>query len=90
MPKRADVAPDPEPDPRERLLKSDLPFEDLTRSILNKKPARLAGHGPTLFAGLSKHVGLKLVSRLEFGSGQWRCGMSREGGHRSALPRCVS
>src|SRR5512138_2507941 len=29
----------------------------------------LAGHGPTLFAGLSKHVELKLVSRLEFGSG---------------------
>jgi len=30
---------------------------------------RLAGHGPTLFAGLSQHVGLKLVSRLEFKSG---------------------
>jgi dihydrofolate reductase len=30
---------------------------------------RLAGHGPTLFAGLSKHVDLKLVSRMEFGSG---------------------
>jgi dihydrofolate reductase len=30
---------------------------------------RLAGHGPTLFAGLSKHVDLKLVSRSEFGSG---------------------
>ena len=30
---------------------------------------RLAGHGPTLFAGISKHVDLKLVSRLEFGSG---------------------
>jgi dihydrofolate reductase len=30
---------------------------------------RLAGHGPTLFAGLSKHVDLKLVSRLEFPSG---------------------
>src|SRR5438046_1027215 len=29
---------------------------------------RLAGHGPTLFAGLSKHVDLNLVSRLEFGS----------------------
>jgi dihydrofolate reductase len=29
---------------------------------------RLAGHGPTLFAGLSKHVDLRLVSRLEFGS----------------------
>jgi dihydrofolate reductase len=30
---------------------------------------RLAGHGPTLFAGLSKYVDLKLVSRMEFGSG---------------------
>ena len=30
---------------------------------------RLAGHGPTLFAGLSKYVDLKLVSRKEFGSG---------------------
>ena len=30
---------------------------------------RLAGHGPTLFAGLSKHIDLKLVSRLEFSSG---------------------
>jgi dihydrofolate reductase len=30
---------------------------------------RLAGHGPTLFAGLSKYVDLRLVSRLEFGSG---------------------
>ena len=29
----------------------------------------LAGHGPTLFAGLSKRVDLRLVSRLEFGSG---------------------
>ena len=30
---------------------------------------RLTGHGPTLFAGLSKRLDLKLVSRLEFGSG---------------------
>ena len=30
---------------------------------------RLVGHGPTLFAGLSKHVDLRLVSRLEFASG---------------------
>src|SRR5499433_2466386 len=29
----------------------------------------LAGHGPTLFAGLSKPIDLRLVSRLEFGSG---------------------
>lgn len=30
---------------------------------------RIAGRGPTLFAGLSKWVDLKLVSRLELGSG---------------------
>jgi dihydrofolate reductase len=30
---------------------------------------RLAGHGPTLFTGLSKYVDLKLVSRREFASG---------------------
>ncbi|MDQ3985912.1 MAG: dihydrofolate reductase family protein [Actinomycetota bacterium] len=30
---------------------------------------RLAGHGPTLFAGLSKRIDLNLVSQLEFGSG---------------------
>jgi dihydrofolate reductase len=30
---------------------------------------RLAGHGPTLFAGLSNYIDLRLVSRLEFGSG---------------------
>ncbi len=30
---------------------------------------RLAGHGPTVFAGLSKYVDLTLVGRREFGSG---------------------
>lgn len=30
---------------------------------------RIVGHGPTLFAGLSAIVDLKLVSRLEFASG---------------------
>jgi dihydrofolate reductase len=30
---------------------------------------KLTGHGPTLFAGLSKHVDLNLVGQLEFGSG---------------------
>jgi dihydrofolate reductase len=30
---------------------------------------RVAGHGPTLFAGLSKRIDLKFVSRLEFSSG---------------------
>jgi dihydrofolate reductase len=30
---------------------------------------RLAGHGPTPFAGLARHIELKLVGRREFGSG---------------------
>lgn len=30
---------------------------------------RVVGRGPTLFAGLSKPIDLRLVSRLEFGSG---------------------
>jgi dihydrofolate reductase len=30
---------------------------------------RLTGHGPALFAGLSRQVDLNLVGRLEFGSG---------------------
>jgi dihydrofolate reductase len=30
---------------------------------------RVAGHGPTLFAGLSKPLDLRLVDRQEFGSG---------------------
>ena len=36
---------------------------------LHRHAPRLAGRGPTLFAGLSKRVDLKLVSRLDFGSG---------------------
>ncbi len=47
---------------------------------------RVAGHGPTLFAGLSKQLDLKLVSRLEFGSGAVAMRyMSREGSHRDAV-----
>jgi dihydrofolate reductase len=30
---------------------------------------KIVGHGPSLFAGISKHVELKLVSRKEFASG---------------------
>jgi dihydrofolate reductase len=30
---------------------------------------RLVGHGPTLLSGLSKYIDLKLVDRIEFGSG---------------------
>jgi dihydrofolate reductase len=48
---------------------------------------RLVGHGPTLFAGLSKRIDLRLVSRLEFGSGRWRCGMRREGSYRFTRAR---
>ena len=37
---------------------------------------RLVGHGPTLFAGLSKRVDLRLVGRQEFSSGASRCATS--------------
>ncbi len=37
-PKCPNEASEWEPDKRERLLKSDLDFEELTRTILNKKP----------------------------------------------------
>ena len=36
---------------------------------------RIAGHGPTLFAGLSKRVDLKLVSGWSSARARWRCGM---------------
>jgi dihydrofolate reductase len=29
----------------------------------------IVGHGPRLFAGLTKRLDLRLISRLEFGSG---------------------
>jgi dihydrofolate reductase len=43
---------------------------------------RLAGQGPTLFAGLSKPVDLRLVGRLEFPSGAvaMRYELKRQGG----------
>src|SRR5919112_1547958 len=44
---------------------------------------RLAGHGPTLFAGLSKLVDLQLVSRLEFGSGAVAMRYEPRGSHRA-------
>ncbi len=48
------------------LALTELGFIDEYEIVVHP---RLAGYGPTLFAGLSKHVDLKLVSRLEFGSG---------------------
>src|SRR3954452_21080708 len=45
---------------------------------------RIAGHGPTLFAGLPKGVDLQLVSLLEFGSGAVAMRYEpREGSHRA-------
>ena len=44
---------------------------------------RLAGHGPTLFGGLSKHVELRLADRLEFCSGA----VALRGMSRNARPR---
>jgi hypothetical protein len=47
----------------------DVAKKYVVSSTLDVVHPRLTGHGPTLFAGLSKYVDLKLVSRLEFGSG---------------------
>lgn len=48
------------------LALADLGLIDEYEFIVHPK---LAGHGPTLFAGLSDHIALKLVDRLDFGSG---------------------
>ena len=42
---------------------------------------RLAGHGPTLFAGLSKSIDLRLVSRLDLGSGAVAMRYEPKGSH---------
>jgi dihydrofolate reductase len=47
-----------------------LPLALAERGLIDEYEfARLAGHGPTLLAGLSKYVDLTLVGRREFGSG---------------------
>jgi dihydrofolate reductase len=48
------------------LALTELGFIDEYEFVVHP---RVVGHGPTLFAGLSKLVNLKLVSRREFGSG---------------------
>ncbi|HEX3589618.1 MAG TPA: dihydrofolate reductase family protein [Pseudonocardiaceae bacterium] len=48
------------------LALAELGLIDEYEFVVQPRPA---GHGPTLFAGLSKHVDLRLVSRVEFGSG---------------------
>jgi hypothetical protein len=55
-----------------RLLADENFNGDILRGLLLRQPDLdivRVHHGPTLFAGLSKHVDLKLVGRLEFGSG---------------------
>jgi dihydrofolate reductase len=47
---------------------------------------KLADHGPTLFAGLSKYVDLRLVGWWSSDRGRWRCGMNREGSHWACQP----
>src|SRR5207245_1634348 len=49
---------------------------------------RLAGHGPTLFAGLWKRVDVRLVSRLEFGVGVVRVGGASGRGGLCFYRRC--
>jgi dihydrofolate reductase len=48
------------------LALAELGFIDEYECVVQPK---LAGHRPRLFAGLSKSIDLKLVSRREFGSG---------------------
>jgi dihydrofolate reductase len=43
---------------------------------------RLVGHGPTLFAGLSRSIDLKLVGRKEFASGAVALKYEEKGGAR--------
>lgn len=64
---------------RKYVVSSTLDRVDWNAEILRGD----LGRGPTLFAGLSKLIDLKVVSRLEFGSGRWRCGMSRDGSNRA-------
>lgn len=45
---------------------------------------RLAGHGPSLFAGLSKPVDLRLVDRVELGSGAVALRYAPRGGGEAA------
>src|SRR5262245_24146809 len=44
---------------------------------------RLVGQGPTLFAGLSKYVDLRVVSLLELSSGAVAMRYERKGSHRA-------
>jgi hypothetical protein len=48
------------------LAPAELGLIDEHESVVQP---RLAGHGPTLFAGLSKRVDLTVVNRMELGSG---------------------
>lgn len=45
-----------------------LPLVFTARRIMSRS-RESRGHGPTLFAGLSKPLDVKLVSRLEYASG---------------------
>ena len=52
-----------------RAIPADEELHRRAIENLDRADALLFGHGPTLFAGLPKHVDLRLVSRLEFDSG---------------------
>lgn len=67
------------------LVSSTLDLVDWNAELVPEDlgKARLAGHGPTLFAGLSERIDLKLVSRLEFGSVAMRYEPRRQPRHTS-------
>jgi hypothetical protein len=48
------------------LASAELGLIDEYEFVVQPRPA---GHGPTRLAGLSKHINLKLVGRVKFGSG---------------------
>jgi hypothetical protein len=66
--------PSTSPRPTRRFSQGDLRNDGV--SLAAGDPA---GHGPTLFAGLSKHVDLRLVSRLALGSGALAYGTNPDG-----------
>jgi hypothetical protein len=63
------------PDFGDALMREFLPYSVAMACVSSREKQkfvvqpRMVGHGPTLFAGLSRRLDLKLVSRLEFGSG---------------------
>jgi hypothetical protein len=61
------------------LALAELRLIDQSEFIVHPRLVGLTGRRCS--QGLSKHIDLRLVSRLEFASGRWRCGNSGERGN---------